>query len=416
MPTVSNDIDALLTAANNAAALAALGAVKTPFITKKVIDDASDIYANGDAAADKIWIVSSGTGTSSGDGNDHTLTATTGGSDTVFKRDISLDAQFSAFEFEFERDVNLSQIRFALKFGTQAALKTFNLPAWGVAGYLYTGKYVKVVVPVADMDYQQTAGWTQDMLKNAKELTITIRPNAATNTAIKLRKVTHIQSDGIGRVCFQFDDNLEDTHTVAAPILAANGFAGDIAVEHNSIGTATRGTLVQLQARYAEGWGMMGHDISNFTILTSQQQVDLHKAIKDVLRTNGFQRGSDCLVWPGGIANEATDEIASRFWRVRRRVARLPEMAMIGAYDPAQPSHFYMGSSTLAATIKAKMDLAKAHGATVVLVFHSIVTPAAAATDVTVEVFTEVVEYAAQIGLIDTRYADVFSEQAAVHI
>lgn len=389
---------------------AAPGFPADSIVTSMLIDDGTDVYADGDTAGTKMWTVLSGTGTSAGSGTEHTLVASTGGANTVFVRDVSLDARFSAFEFEIEKDANLSELKFGIVFGDQSALKSFNLVAWGVSTYLYTGKYIKVVATIAEMNSGRTAGWTQDMLKNCKQISITAKPTAGNSTAIKLRKLSQIQSDGVGRVCFQFDDNNLTTHTTAEPILTANGYAGDIAVEYETVGSAGRGTLANLQARYAQGWGMLGHGSTQFTSLTESQQITAHKAIKDVLLSNGFTRGADHFVWPGGASTIATDDIAARFWKTRRRVARMPELVMPGTYEPAQPNHIYLQTGFTTATVKGLMDEAKAHGATVVLTLHGVLDTPVAAEDISTAKFTEIVEYAASIGLIDARYHEIFTE------
>lgn len=376
-----------------------LDAAAATFVT---IDDGTTIHADG--GAETVWALNGGTGTSVGDGTEYSLAAdiSGGGTHTRFR------AYFDAFDisngglaFEIETDAELSQVIVHVFSGIKYA--------YGIAyPYQFRGRQW-LVMPLSALSYF-FGGWASTDAEAVTSVRIDVFPSTGQASTLKLRRTVAWQGDGVGRVNFQFDDGRVDNYTTAYPILAANGYKGDISIALAYLNTGGFLTDAQVAELYAAGWGFTGHHTTGMTSLTEAQQRAIYVALKSWFSSNGYRRGDQIFVWPGGIVDAAADAVAAEYWTTRRTIVSATQYSQSypRLFSPSQPSFRYIGSSTPLADLKALADAAAAHGSTVSYVFHSIKSPEAEGTDYDTDDFTELVEYCAALGLRDARLGELF--------
>ena len=141
------------------------------------------------------------------------------------------------------------------------------------------------------------------------------------------------------------------------------------------------------------------------TLMTRAQQIKVHQDCKTFLAKNGFVRGANVWVWPGGARNQEADDLAADFWPVRRAVGVTTGMTFPGLGDETSGAHYYVGETFSA--FKVLMDRAAADGATIIFVLHG-VHEDPVAENMSPARLAEYAQYAREVGLEDRRFSDIF--------
>ena len=307
-----------------------------------------------------------------------------------------------------KRDANLSRLKFNVVCVDSSGVKrtyqsSLNFRAIPV-DRIYT-----IVFPLAAAPTQPTTASAGDG-RYITGLEIEPRPTAGTVTSLEIESIQFVDGDGRGTVSFQFDDARTETYASAYPVLTAAGYRGAIAVDHTTIGRASRCTLAQLREMYDTGWAMLGHHSGRLAGQADAAQNAVHKAAKAFRRAQGWTRGSDHWVWVGGERNGAADAIASKYWKTRRGLESTLPVATRAAFDHYDPSFYRVTATTTVAEVKAKVDAVKRNGGALVLVFHRILPAPVAAEDWSVAKFRAVVNYCAAQGMPGSTYDEVFGD------
>lgn len=347
------------------------------------------------------WSVQSGSGSiSSSSGN--LLLATTGQAAVTFERPWARPlAKGDAIVIRLKRGANLSALDLRIvKGGSTTSIANVN--AAGTNNGLVVGRSSKVVVPISRFSVNLAT------LGPASHLRIIVTPTSGNDTVLEIEDVRWVSTDATPRVCFQFDDGSASTYATAYPILAANGYAGTIAIDCTNIGNSGYMTEGQVAEVYAANWELLAHHTTQMTTLSDADALTQLTLAQDWLDTRLYTRGRDHFVWPGGWRNEAKDAIAATLFRTRRGINPAMNMVAKGHYDPYDISTLYIVKGTSAATVKAYGDRVVDRGGTVNLAFHNIVETEVANEDWSIAKFTETVEYFASLGLTRTTYDEMF--------
>jgi peptidoglycan/xylan/chitin deacetylase (PgdA/CDA1 family) len=241
------------------------------------------------------------------------------------------------------------------------------------------------------------------------ELQITAVPIAGKSTILEFAEPRVIQGDGKSRVLWAFDDGRSDQYALAYPVLAAAGYVGTIAVEHNTVGAPNRCSLQQYRELYGAGWEFIAHHTSQIPKLSNAAAESVFRSAREWAQENGFSRGISHWVWPGGVWDQEKDKLASRYFLTRRKVSPLVNCIVPGVYDPCDPPVDYVTQTRPLSDAKAYIDRVAAAGNVAHFVFHTLTsgTPTAP-EDWTVSDFQALVAYAKQKGLVSTSYDEVF--------
>jgi peptidoglycan/xylan/chitin deacetylase (PgdA/CDA1 family) len=307
-------------------------------------------------------------------------------------------------------DANLSSYSVFLNCGPYSSPLNFNRVNGGTQIPL-PGVPYRLVLTAASLTGSPAR--TLATLLQGQSLSIQVTPKAGTDTTLRILGIRAVASPTPPQVCWLFDDGRLDTYTVARPVLAANGYVGNIAVEHGNVGrvgagTTSRVTLAHLQEMYAEGWSFLGHHDVQMGAMSQASAEAVFKASKDFLLGNGFTRGSSHWVWPGGDRSATSYGYARRFFRTARGISSPMTVALPGVFDPYEPSIRYVTNTSAISVFKDTASAAATYGGTVVFVLHSIVNSPSAPEDLSPAAFTELVEHAASLGMVGVGYDDVF--------
>lgn len=122
-----------------------------------------------------------------------------------------------------------------------------------------------------------------------------------------LDKLEQVSSDK-GNIIFTMDDQWDTQYTEAFRILSQYGFKGNIAVIPTKVDQLNYMTLPQLKEVYEAGWDLINHTYNHpdLSTLTKEEQRTELVDTRNWLNTNGFDRGSDFVIYPYGGYNSDT--------------------------------------------------------------------------------------------------------------
>jgi peptidoglycan/xylan/chitin deacetylase (PgdA/CDA1 family) len=172
-------------------------------------------------------------------------------------------------------------------------------------------------------------------------------------------------------VVFSFDDAPYTDKSVVMPILTEKAIKGTFCIKTNSVVTGTSGTSLTWQD--LRDWQAAGHELNSHTVThanlttevtTAQLEAELVDS-KAAMIAQGLDVVGFCYPYS---ANNAA---------VRERVRAHYEYALGGAGSTIQPLGTYaitrygIGSASVAATVKARVDTAIAAGEVLIFLIHS---------------------------------------------
>lgn len=353
------------------------------------------------------WICTYGNGSVSTAARELTIT-TNSSSTTIAKRSVSVDLSDRFLSFEILRDGNLATLGVRLAAGTDADNKGWYVEE--TVAKINIGEWYTYTLPLAQAQTLGTA--TPADADDVQAIRFVVRPNAGTNTTLRIRNLRTHPNATPPAVHFQFDDGRIDTYTVAHPILKAAGYTGGIAVEYNRVGSADRCTIDQLRELYAEGWSIYGHHTMQATETTDAVVEQIFKESQGFNTANGFARGHAHWIWPGGARDTAKETLAKKYWGTMRKVNSHHQFTAPHVFERLDVPHVYVQTNTSLSAAKSRIDAVADRGGAVVFVFHSLHDPKVAQEDWSPSDFAALVAYASEKGLGDTNYDQLYGSFA----
>ncbi len=208
---------------------------------------------------------------------------------------------------------------------------------------------------------------------------------------------TYINAYNRPKVMFVLDDAATSQYTEGFSYLSARGLKGSLAV------TSNFGTMIQSQRdeMYAGGWSFHNHSDTHvdLTTLDAAGITAELAACKSYLQANGYSRGAQSMVYPGGGVNDLVQSVAQGLgyttgWTIGDRL--VPQWD--GMDQPMRLRRWNMGSANSLATLKAKIDDAIAYGMAAPFYGHNILV-GATGFDTEKATFQGLVDYAYKLQL-----------------
>lgn len=170
-------------------------------------------------------------------------------------------------------------------------------------------------------------------------------------------------------VTLMFDDGGESTYTQAGPVLAANGFAGSMAIITSEIGEPGFMSLSQIKSLANVGWEVVSHGLthSDLSTLSRDQLLDELRRSKRILERSGFIVRNFAL--PFGAYNGAILAEGAKYYRSLRAYELGDNPQGVFPYDVKVRSAI---AGTTVQEVEGWLNEAIANQRWEVIVFHSI--------------------------------------------
>lgn len=225
-----------------------------------------------------------------------------------------------------------------------------------------------------------------------------------------------------GVMSFCLDHCYLTHYTSARPKLDQYGYPATVYIIDNTVdsGQDTGGDLTSAQLQEMEhvhGWEISAHctDYSTHVDITTWTAAQLDaefSAMRSFLLSRGF-KGSDQYASPSGFMSEAVSEAALTYFKGVRLAADGAGSAITGMYAPgkyrALPAIVFDSVLFPVATIKARMDIAKANGYWFIFVTHKQDPTTSAGQTISAADFASIVDYANSIGIAVRTVTDAMN-------
>jgi peptidoglycan/xylan/chitin deacetylase (PgdA/CDA1 family) len=232
--------------------------------------------------------------------------------------------------------------------------------------------------------------WDNTMIR----MRVVLKP-AANTTAEAAFDSFYANAQGMARCLVTFDDchqSVMDAYGIMNP-LGIIGTGYTIASYIDVVATAL--TFSNCQTLYNAGWALAGHswDHPMLTQIPIDEATEQMRDCRDWLIENGFMRAAYHQAWPGGFYNQSTIEAA-------RDLGILTSRCSDNGFQTFNTNLHHLLSkvvlnTTSLATAKGWIYSAIQRGATVILMFHHLATPASTTYDWTHADFQSLMEYVA---------------------
>lgn len=206
--------------------------------------------------------------------------------------------------------------------------------------------------------------------------------------------VREISTYGAYPLCsIWFDDGWESTYTTAYPVMEQYNIKGILSIVSAQVNLPLFCSDAQLEQMYASGWDFVNHTglHKDLGSIDSQEVEDEIKTCFEYLETKGYTRALSHFVPPYCSTNDSVDEIISNY-----AVTSRPSWSTFNYLPITSP--LKLGFMEATADIPPEkvfewIDHAIENDLWLVLLFHSIETPADASTKYDVENFKKIIEY-----------------------
>jgi len=190
-----------------------------------------------------------------------------------------------------------------------------------------------------------------------------------------------------------FDDGWLSTYSQAYPQMRAKNLKGIISVVSSQVGYPSFCNETQLKEMYDSGWDLVNHSYSHKNLLDIETDEAEHEiaACKQYLESKGFTRASDHFVPPYCATNDDVDEIIKKYAATSRPV--WSKFNYLPIYEPDQLGFMEVTNETSPQTVKEWIDTAVENGLWLVLMFHSLESPAELSTQYDAQSFSEIIAY-----------------------
>lgn len=174
-------------------------------------------------------------------------------------------------------------------------------------------------------------------------------------------------------IVFVMDDGWDTQYTQGYSILKKYGYPGCIAVIPATVDTDNYVSYSELADLYMDGWDMLNHTYNHvqLTGMTQDKQAEQMIQARDWLTSHGLKRGSDVIVFPGGLFDAATLDALSTNHFIGGRSLKSLWTATAGCIlEDVEVCSIYDDLSF--DTVQAAIDKAIRGNSTLVLVIHKI--------------------------------------------
>lgn len=300
-----------------------------------------------------------------------------------------------------KKDALAGYLKIDLRCGTFGAPKVYEFNLWNITAVPVNDWFDIVLNPAGASVFPTND--TQEMSKHLCRIAITLEPTAGNDTNIDIAGIWITPGIPEPRVIWQFDDGVDNYYDVAWPILAASGYAGNIPIAWDSVGTegGDEGDALsfeRLDELYAAGWGFSGHADNPVSSVEATARSGWHGYI-DLVNAHGWTRDARHWIWPGGSRDLARDTWAREYFLTRRgtgtSITNVATANCVTGYDVPV---LYVTQTTTVSTVKTKLDRIYKYGGILHMVYHRIRTPQVA-EDWPVANFAEIVAYAKSLRL-----------------
>lgn len=206
-----------------------------------------------------------------------------------------------------------------------------------------------------------------------------------------------------GYVIFSFDDAWDDHYDEAYSYMSPRGIPGVCAVPSSYVGDTGRLSISEMEemASKSDGtpaWEMVNHWIDNSQAvdesLTEEEIETQIVTCKEFLISNGFQIGSQYMVYPGGQFNDDVLSLANEYSRLAFTYITDNGNTSVGQTDPLTISRWNASTSDVSLTsVKNNLDFAASNNQVAIMSFHKI--GQSGSLNTSVSDFQEIVDYVA---------------------
>ncbi len=334
--------------------------------------------------------------------------ATTG----VYKAGYSIDMTGRAWGIlmRVEDFTKLDQINF---YASNTGETAYDVWTWARNDqYFKAGEWVWISLPYGS---NSTVGSTPRA--NVQRLTVRAVPLSGQTINVWLQQIVHFPvqttySTGVASISF---DDGRSTVMTAAKKMAAYGWRGQVYIIPEAVSTANYLTLAELKTlKNTYGWGIGLDGASSYLAMTAADLETYIRTNKQYLYDNGLvTSGVDHISYPGvGNVNDAVIAVTSKYAATAHTGVIVPVPSE--TIPPLDPNRLrsvtgitsHSGGISLA-TAQGYIDAAVANDGWLNLIFHGVVTPTTATTEITPTDFDTMLAYLASSTISVVPIGDV---------
>lgn len=220
---------------------------------------------------------------------------------------------------------------------------------------------------------------------------IAFQTKSSTQATISLHEISTYNAKPM--CSFWFDDGWKSTYTEAFPVLEEKGFQGVLSVISSHVGYENFCSKAELDVMYEAGWDLVNHthNHKNLIELTSNEAEKEIALCRNFLVDNGYTRACDHFVPPYCTTNKEVDNIIAQY-----AVTSRPNWDAYNYLPIIEPYGLCFKEVTPDFTpemVFEWIDKAIDNDLWLILLFHSIETPADTSTKYDIEDFKAIVDY-----------------------
>lgn len=225
----------------------------------------------------------------------------------------------------------------------------------------------------------------------------------------------HVGYTPLPAICITFDDGLATVFTHAWNVMRNRNMVGTAYITSSNVGTTNYMTYPQIKTLQANGWCIANHSRNHYhwnTLTQGEIETEIQNCIDD-LATNGITGDpSRHVAYPFG-------ELDADIRAAMAAKGMLTGRTTISSYDDVLPfidpyalPCRAINSSTTLSTIKGWIDNAVARKEILMIYTHNIVDSSPGAGDTTLSIFSGMIEYAHQSGMIAATVDELYRLQS----
>lgn len=193
-----------------------------------------------------------------------------------------------------------------------------------------------------------------------------------------------------------FDDSRTTGYSIGAKYMESKGLVGTMFTIPTLLGTANYMTQAEVDDLHRKGWDISGHGEFNLSTLTEDQADADLRATYEYLSSHGYV-GSNIYAYPNGANDNSIRSLVSKYFSVARTINYINQP--LGSMNPMRLNALSPISSWTYANIKTYIDFAIENNEWLILVFHNITASPTVTTDVSTEIFQQVIDYIDGLGI-----------------
>lgn len=190
-----------------------------------------------------------------------------------------------------------------------------------------------------------------------------------------------------------FDDGWKTTYTEAFPVMKEKNFNGILSVIGSHVNYPNFCSETELDTMYDTGWDFVNHtyDHPDLTKLDAQEAEYEIASGQNYLSSHGYTRACANFVPPYSATNDSVNDIIIKYAATSR--AACSSYNHLPITDPYRIGFMEVTSDTTLAMVKEWIDYAIKYDLWLVLLFHSIESPADVNTKYDINSFREIIGY-----------------------